>query len=345
MIEVIGLSKKYGSTQAVKNISFHIRKGEIVGFLGPNGAGKSTTMNIITGYLSASGGCAKIAGYDVLDDALEARRHIGYLPEQPPLYMDMTVDEYLDFVYDLKKVTHKKRKEHIAEVCDLVDIGHVRHRIIGNLSKGYKQRVGLAQALIGDPDVLILDEPTVGLDPNQIIEIRNMIRTLGRERTIILSTHILPEVNAVCERVLVINNGEIVADGSADQLTSNVKHENRYIARIQGKRDSVLATLKTVAGIKEAKAQKSLEAGSFDYLIVVEGNADVRKDLFFALAQNEMPLLSMQPVSATLEDVFATLTSEANGEKLLFNEDAVPEETAPEETNEEKEADSNEGDL
>ena len=207
MIEVNGLTKKYGTKLAVDNISFTIQKGEIVGFLGPNGAGKSTTMNMITGYISATGGVAKIAGFDVLDDPIMARRHIGYLPEQPPLYLDMTVREYLGFVYDLKKVKHKGRRKHIDEVCGLVDIEDVSGRIIGNLSKGYKQRVGLAQALIGDPDVLILDEPTVGLDPNQIIEIRDMIKNLGKKRTIILSTHILPEVHAVCERVLVYQPG------------------------------------------------------------------------------------------------------------------------------------------
>ena len=326
MIEVSGLSKKYGSNLAVDNISFHIKKGEIVGFLGPNGAGKSTTMNMITGYLSATSGHVRIAGFDVLDDALEARRHVGYLPEQPPLYMDMTVDEYLSFVYDLKKVTHKRRADHLTEVCKLVDIEHVRHRIIGNLSKGYKQRVGIAQALIGDPDVLILDEPTVGLDPNQIIEIRDMIRNLGRQRTIILSTHILPEVSAVCERVLVINKGVIVADGSADQLTTGTTSETRFIARIEGLCDSVLATLKSVPGVLSAKAQKSVEKGTFDYLITAE-NEDVRKKIFFALAQKEMPILSMQIDSATLEDVFATLTSE-DGKKMLFNEESTAAEDA-----------------
>ena len=219
MIQVNGLTKKYGTKLAVDNISFRIKKGEIVGFLGPNGAGKSTTMNMITGYISMTGGTAQIAGFDVLDDPIEARRHIGYLPELPPLYMEMTVKEYLGFVFDLKGVKGKSRRAHIDEVCELVDITHVQNRIIGNLSKGYKQRVGLAQALIGDPDVMILDEPTVGLDPNQITEIRNMIRSLGKQRTIILSTHILQEVKAVCERVLVINNGKIVADGSTDELT------------------------------------------------------------------------------------------------------------------------------
>lgn len=316
MIEVNGLTKKYGSHLAVNNISFHIKKGEIVGFLGPNGAGKSTTMNMITGYLSATGGNAKIAGYDVLDDALEARQHVGYLPEQPPLYMDMTVNEYLSFVYDLKKVKHKKKAPHLTEVCKLVDIEHVRHRIIGNLSKGYKQRVGIAQALIGDPDVLILDEPTVGLDPNQIIEIRDMIKSLGRARTIILSTHILPEVSAVCERVIVINNGQIVADGSADQLVAETSSEVRFNARIEGMKDSVLAALMSVEGVIDAKVVKAAEAGSNDYVITAE-DEDVRKKIFFKLAECEFAILSIQRDTATLEDVFTSLT--IDNKKLVFN--------------------------
>lgn len=319
MIEVKNLSKKYGSNLAVDNISFHIKKGEIVGFLGPNGAGKSTTMNMITGYLSATGGSASIAGYDVLDEAIDARRHVGYLPEQPPLYMDMTVDEYLGFVFDLKKVLHKTKKEHLAEVCKLVDIEHVRHRIIGNLSKGYKQRVGIAQALIGDPDVLILDEPTVGLDPNQIIEIRDMIKSLGKERTIILSTHILPEVSAVCERVIVINKGVIVADGSADQLTAGVSNDIRYVARIEGKTDDVLDILKQVEGVKDAKLQKQVGDIVGDFIITVD-NEDVRKKIFFAMADSEIPILSMQADSATLEDVFSALTAN-EGTTLIFEKE------------------------
>ncbi|MBR5479597.1 MAG: ATP-binding cassette domain-containing protein [Clostridia bacterium] len=319
MIEVKNLTKKYGSNLAVDNISFHIKKGEIVGFLGPNGAGKSTTMNMITGYLSATGGNATIAGYDVLDEALEARRHVGYLPEQPPLYMDMTVNEYLSFVFDLKKVRHKTKKDHLAEVCKLVDIEHVRHRIIGNLSKGYKQRVGIAQALIGDPDVLILDEPTVGLDPNQIVEIRDMIKGLGRERTIILSTHILPEVSAVCERVLVINKGVIVADGSADQLTAGVSNDIRYIARIEGKTDEVLGILSGIEGVIEAKLQKQVGAVGGDFAITLESE-DVRKKIFFAMADREIPILSMQADTVTLEDVFATLTAN-DSTKLIFDQE------------------------
>ena len=308
MIEVVGLTKKYGATVAVNDISFSIQKGEIVGFLGPNGAGKSTTMNIISGYLSATSGTVKINGFDVLDDPLEARRCIGYLPEQPPLYLDMTVNEYLKFVYNLKKVSHKGREVHISEVCHLVGIDHVRNRIIGNLSKGYKQRVGLAQALIGDPEVLILDEPTVGLDPNQIIEIRNMIRTLGKERTIILSTHILPEVNAVCERVLMINGGNIVANDKTENITEQTVSSKEYIARIEGDPKQISAVLSAVSGIASVKVQKEGEPGAFDYLLCANADADIRKTLVLELAKQDIAVLSFQPVSASLEDAFSELT-------------------------------------
>lgn len=315
MIEVVGLTKKYGTNVAVNNISFSIQKGEIVGFLGPNGAGKSTTMNIITGYLSATGGSVKINGYDVLDDPIEARRCIGYLPEQPPLYLDMTVNEYLKFVYNLKKVSHKGREVHISEVCRLVGIEHVRNRIVGNLSKGYKQRVGLAQALIGDPEVLILDEPTVGLDPNQIIEIRNMIRTLGKERTIILSTHILPEVNAVCERVLMINEGNIVANDTTENITESLTSTKQYLVRIEGAKDRILSILKAVPGVSDAKVQKEGEPGAYDYLLSSSAEEDIRKILLRELSKQDLIVLSFQAVGASLEDAFSELTRDSKKEE------------------------------
>jgi ABC-2 type transport system ATP-binding protein len=212
MIEVQHLSKRYGENVALNDISFSVDENTVVGFLGPNGAGKSTTMNIITGYLSASSGVVNVGGYNTLDDPNEVKKQIGYMPEVPPLYTDMTVEEYLDFIYDLKKVT-LPRKKHINEICSLVKIREVYHRLIGNLSKGYRQRVGFAQALIGNPPVLILDEPTVGLDPKQIIDMRNLIKNLGKNHTVILSSHILPEIQAVCERILIINRGNLVADG------------------------------------------------------------------------------------------------------------------------------------
>ena len=218
MIEVQNLTKRYGTHMAVNHISFQVEEGEILGFLGPNGAGKSTTMNILTGYLSASEGTVKINGYDILEQPNQAKSSIGYLPEQPPLYLDMTVREYLDFIFDLKKCT-LNRLQHIAEICKMVKIEEVYGRLIKNLSKGYRQRVGFAQALIGNPPVLILDEPTVGLDPNQIIEIRTLIKNLGKHHTVILSSHILPEIEAVCDRIVVINKGAIVADDTASDLS------------------------------------------------------------------------------------------------------------------------------
>ena len=233
MIEVKNLTKRYGNNVALDHVSFTVEDGTILGFLGPNGAGKSTTMNIVTGYLSATEGTVTISGHDILDEPNEARRLIGYLPELPPLYLDMTVKEYLDFMYDLKKVK-LPREKHIREICALTKIQNVYKRLIGNLSKGYRQRVGIAQALLGNPPVLILDEPTVGLDPKQIIEIRNLIKNLGRNHTIILSSHILSEVQAVCERVIIINSGKLVADGATDRLAHDLSTDHRIVWRIAG---------------------------------------------------------------------------------------------------------------
>lgn len=230
MIEVRNIVKKYGDKYAVNDISFAVNSGEIVGFLGPNGAGKSTTMNILTGYLSATSGTVKIDGHDILEEPTKAKRLIGFLPELPPLYMDMTVREYLDFVYDLKGCKFPRRP-HIDEICELIKITDVYNRMIKNLSKGYKQRVGFAQALIGNPPVLILDEPTVGLDPRQIIEIRSLVKKLGKTHTVILSTHILQEVQSVCDRIIVINKGQLVADGDADTLTYKVAGNRKLIAQ------------------------------------------------------------------------------------------------------------------
>ncbi len=301
MIKIANLTKRYGPKEAVRGISFEVQKGEIVGFLGPNGAGKSTTMNVLTGYLSASGGSASIAGFDVLDDAIEARRHIGYLPEQPPLYFDMTVDEYLNFVYELKSAK-PPRKRHLDHICELVGLPHVRRRLIKNLSKGYKQRVGIAQALVGDPDVLILDEPTVGLDPNQIIEIRNLIKNLGETRTVILSTHIIPEVAAVCERVIVINDGLIVADDKTENLMRNIGGENKFSAQVDGDPAKIVEVLRGVEGVTDV----IYENGSF--ILTAEEGADIRKNVFYAAAEADLPLLSFAPVDVSLEAVFARLT-------------------------------------
>lgn len=312
MIEVSGLTKTYGNKRGITDISFTINEGEIVGFLGPNGAGKSTTMNVITGYLSATAGAAKVAGIDILENPLEAKKHIGYLPQDPPLYLDMTVDEYLNFIYDIKgvKKEDESRKAHIDRICEMVGITQVRSRVIGNLSGGYKQRCGLAQALVGDPDVLILDEPTVGLDPKQIIEIRNVIKDLGRNRTIILSTHILQEVSAVCERVLVINNGRLVADDTPTHLSALLTGEHKLEYRIAGPKDKIVGVLRSVDGVKVVTPTIEAEPGAFEYLVESAEHLDVRKLIFSALSRAGYPVLLLKNQDLSLEDVFIQLTAD-----------------------------------
>ena len=308
MIEVKNLTKRYGSNIALDNISFSVEEGNILGFLGPNGAGKTTTMNIITGYLSASEGVVTVGGYNTLDNPNEVKKLIGYLPELPPLYMDMTVKEYLSFMYDLKKTTLPKDK-HLDEICRLTKIDNVYNRLIANLSKGYKQRVGIAQALIGNPPVLILDEPTVGLDPKQIIEIRNLIKSLGRNHTVILSSHILPEVQAVCERVIVINRGKLVADGNTDTLAHNLSTDFRLIARIDGPEKEVEHALIAMENVKEVLCYGEKEKGVFEFSIETDEDHDVRRNLFALLARKGWPLLSLRNTDLTLEEVFLRLTS------------------------------------
>jgi ABC-2 type transport system ATP-binding protein len=315
MIEVSALTKTYGKKRGIDRVSFAIGEGEIVGFLGPNGAGKTTTMNIITGYLSANSGAAYIGGVDVLEDPITAKRKVGYLPEQPPLYMDMTVEEYLNFIFDLKKVRELKRAAHLSEIAALVGLTDHYKRLIRNLSKGYKQRVGLAQALVGNPEVLILDEPTVGLDPKQIIEIRNVIKALGKSRTIILSTHILQEVSAICERVLVINNGQIIADDKPDNLSSMITGDRKLSVRISGARDAVLKTLREVDGVRYAEATIQAEQGAFDYLVEAVPNIDIRKPMFGALAKAGFPILRMTAMDLSLEEVFMNLVASKGAKK------------------------------
>ncbi len=307
MIEIKNLTKRYGTKLAVDDISFTVKKGEILGFLGPNGAGKSTTMNILTGYLSATGGAVTIDGHDVLDEPLLAKQKIGYLPEHPPLYMDMTVREYLDFVYDLKRVK-EDRKKHIDAICETVQIKDVEHRLIANLSKGYKQRVGLAQAMIGNPEVLILDEPTVGLDPKQIIEIRSVIKKLGRDHTVILSSHILQEVNAICERVIIINKGKLVASDTPENLGKSISNENKFQLRVAGDERSILDVLEPIRGIKYVKSLGRKETGTCDFILEAEPDVDVRTPIFMALAEAKLPILSLQTVSLSLEDIFLEVT-------------------------------------
>ena len=309
MIEVKNLTKRYGSNLALNHIHLSLEEGTILGFLGPNGAGKSTTMNIITGYLSPTEGSITVDGFDTLENPLEAKKRIGYLPEIPPLYTDMTVKEYLNFMYDLKKVK-LPRKEHIAEICSLVKIDDVYGRLIANLSKGYRQRVGIAQALLGNPPVLILDEPTVGLDPKQIIEIRNLIKSLGRKHTVILSSHILSEVQAVCERVIVINRGSIVADGTPDSLAHSLSNENRLLLRMEGEEKAIKQGLHSLRGVKEVDAYGEKEPGVYEFSVEGNEGTDLRRPVFALAAQNHWPILSMKNTDLTLEDVFLRLTSD-----------------------------------
>ena len=303
MIEVTGLVKRYGSHTAVRNATFSIRDGEIVGFLGPNGAGKSTTMNILTGYLSATEGTVKIDGFDILEDPREAKRRIGYLPEQPPLYMDMTVREYLNFVYDLKQVT-LPRKPHLGEIARLVKIENVYNRLIRNLSKGYRQRVGIAQALVGNPDVLILDEPTVGLDPKQIIDIRNLIAKLGKTHTVILSSHILSEIEAVCKRIIVINQGVLIADGTPEELSRHISDDVGLTARVVGSSSQILPALQRLPGVRSARSLGARELDSTEYRIEPMPGADVRLAVFDAVVAQGGKLLELTSQAMTLEEVF-----------------------------------------
>ena len=306
MIEVQHLSKHYGDKKAVDDISFKAEDGEILGFLGPNGAGKSTTMNILTGYISSTEGKALIDGIDILENPIKAKSKIGYLPEQPPLYLDMTVKEYLNFVYDLKKCK-LPRNTHLKDICKLVKIEHVYNRIIKNLSKGYKQRVGLAQALVGNPNVLILDEPTVGLDPNQIIEIRSLIKKLGKNHTVILSSHILPEVQAVCDKIIVINEGKIVADDTEDNLSRNLSNEHKLTVKIEGNKDDVLSAIKHIDGVDNCSAFKSDE-NIWEYKINAKEGKDIRKDIFDMAVENGWYILELKSAELSLEDIFLKLT-------------------------------------
>lgn len=311
MIKIDHLVKNYGTNCAVDDISFEIARGEIVGFLGPNGAGKSTTMNMLTGYLSSSSGSITVDGIDVLENPLAAKKMIGYLPEQPPLYLDMTVGEYLNFAYELKGCT-LNREKHLREICDIVKISDVYRRVIRNLSKGYRQRVGIAQALVGNPDIIIFDEPTVGLDPKQIIEIRNLIRTLGRDHTVILSTHILQEVQACCDRILIINKGRIVADEETENISRAVENNRRFNVKICGPQREVLAMLKAKPGIVYAEALPNRDGEAYVYMIESEVGVDIRKSLFYTLAEKNWPLIGLEALGMSLEDIFITIVDKSN---------------------------------
>ncbi len=309
MVEVKNLTKRYGGIKAVNDISFTVEDGEILGFLGPNGAGKSTTMNMITGYISSTSGSVTIDGYDILDDPKEAKTRIGYLPEIPPLYLDMTVRKYLDFMFDLKRVSLPKR-EHISEVMKLVKITDVQDRIIKNLSKGYKQRVGFAQALLGNPPVLILDEPTVGLDPRQIIEIRNLIKSLGKKHTVIFSSHVLSEISATCDRIIVISNGKIVADAKTAELASSISGEQKLALEIEGSQGTILNGLKNIPGVLRVKKLRDVSDVAGRYVVEYQNKVDIRREVFNAMARNNCPILNMQNGNETLEESFLRLVSQ-----------------------------------
>ncbi len=314
MIKISHLVKNYGSFCAVDDISFEVERGEVVGFLGPNGAGKSTTMNILTGYLSSTSGSVTVGGADILDDPLNAKRLIGYLPEQPPLYPDMTVDEYLSFAYDLKGCTLNKEK-HLEEICSVVKIGDVRRRLIKNLSKGYRQRVGIAQALVGNPPVVIFDEPTIGLDPKQIIEIRNLIRTLGKEHTVILSTHILQEVQAVCDRIIIINKGKIVADELTENISRAVENTRRFNVKIAGPQRDVLAVLRNMSGVTYAEVLAARDGDAYTYMVESEVGIDIRKKLFWTMAEKKWPIIGLEALGLSIEDIFIAVVDRTGAKK------------------------------
>ena len=327
MIEVSSLSKRYGNHLAVDDVSFQIKKGEVVGFLGPNGAGKSTIMNIMTGYLSLTAGSVSIDEFNIMENPEEAKKRIGYLPEIPPLYTDMTVKEYLYFMYDLKKVKFPK-KPHIEEIARLVKIDNVYNRLIKNLSKGYRQRVGIAQALIGNPDLLILDEPTVGLDPKQIIEIRNLISRLGKNHTIILSSHILSEIQEVCERIIIINGGKIIADDTPENLSKNLSDDHTLSLRVTGSEAEIYKILSSVQGVKSLRYAGSKEEGTVDYIIEPKENCDIRAAVSERLCERKKTILSFSSNEMTLEQIFLRLTDAADkGTQLLTKAQKTEENT------------------
>lgn len=308
MLKVENITKKYGDKVVVNNLSFELQRGEVLGFLGANGAGKSTTMNIITGYIGASSGRVLIDGHDSVDEVNKVKGLIGYLPENPPVYLDMTVEEYLKFVCELKRVKKTDINNVLEEIMDSVNIVEVRGRLIKNLSKGYKQRVGIAQAIIGDPEIVIFDEPTVGLDPKEIVEIRNLIKEIGKEKTVIISSHILSEVEEVCDKLLIINKGEFVAIGTKEELKKKLSSSNKIFLRVKGEKKAIIDTLSNVEGIKTINELTSIEENSYDFNLELEENKDPREDIFFKLAEKKLPIMIMNTENLDLENIFLKIT-------------------------------------
>ncbi|MCR5592669.1 MAG: ABC transporter ATP-binding protein [Saccharofermentans sp.] len=312
MIEITNLVKRYGDIKAVNGISFTVNDGEVLGFLGPNGAGKSTTMNIITGYLSSTSGSVKVNGHDILEEPDLAKKCIGYLPEMPPLYFDMTVLEYLNFICDLKKVPKNERKEQLASILSMVKIVDMADRLIGNLSKGYKQRVGIAQALVGNPDILILDEPTVGLDPNQILEIRKLIRKLAQKHTVILSSHILSEVQAVCDRVVIINKGKVAAIDTITDLSTKLSGSTKLSLSFKGPEKDVVNNLRSIPGVTNVVSVVSNADTSIHQVEITaqsDSKSDVRASVFYTMSKGGWPMLEFRSLDPTLEEIFLSITS------------------------------------
>lgn len=325
MIEVKNLTKRYGRTCAVNDLSFTVKKGQIYGFLGPNGAGKSTTMNILTGYIAPTSGEVAINGHNILEEPEEARKCIGYLPETPPVYPEMTVEEYLDFAAGLKKLAKRSRQDEIERVMRLTDIASMRKRLIRNLSKGYRQRVGLAQAILGSPEVVILDEPMVGLDPKQIIEIRELIRSLGNAHTVILSSHILSEISAICDHIMIISHGKLVASDTPEKLTQMMKGSGSLELTVQSSEQEIKDALEQLEHVEAYEIRPSEEKGAFDVTVKTLSEHDLRAQIFYLFAKREMTLLRMQQTHVSLEDIFLELTGnpqEATNAAEHFGADA-----------------------
>ena len=320
MIEVKNLVKRYGNHMAVDDLSFTIEKGKIYGFLGPNGAGKSTTMNIITGYLASTKGEVYIDGHNILEEAKEAKKCIGYLPEQPPVYPDMTVMEYMQFVAELKKIPKENRNHEIAEIMEMVKITDMSKRLIKNLSKGYRQRVGLAQALIGHPDIIILDEPTVGLDPKQIIEIRDLIKSLKEKHTVILSSHILSEVSAVCDYILIISHGKLAASGTPDQLGEMALGSNTLEITVKGEKDRIEDSIKKLEHLDEYQIEEDEGEKAFKVILKTKEGRDIRENVFYNMAEVRCPIIQMQMNKVSLENIFLELTEDQGEEEGKEND-------------------------